>query len=118
MLNDPPCLIIIKSYFSLKDQIRMAYEALNKYIYDPHRTNLYIYDEYNPFPKSFVEEVDVEKNLKNLQGLTQQQDANKSKAINEHEFRGETSPYNYRHFITLGESFNFNTKLRWANLGY
>lgn len=37
---------------------------------------------------------------------------------NEHEFTGENTPYNFRHFITLGDTFNFNTKLRWANLGY
>lgn len=55
MLNDPPGLVIIKDYFSLKEQMRIAHEALNNYIYDPYRTNLYIYDDYSPFPKSFVE---------------------------------------------------------------
>ena len=61
MLNDPPGLVIIKDYFTLKEQIKIAYEALNKYIYDPFRTNLYIYEEYSPFPKSFVEELKAEK---------------------------------------------------------
>jgi hypothetical protein len=60
MFTDPEGLIVIKNYFSLKEQIRMAYQALNKYIYEPYRTNLYIYEDSTPYPQDYI--LDLAKN--------------------------------------------------------
>lgn len=107
--NEPEGLIVIKNYFSLEQQVEIAHEAINEYIFDPFRTNLFIYPDYSPYPTEYLNEIARED--EDLQS------GNKNNETNEHEFC-PGAPYNYKHFITLSDKYNFNSKLRWANLGY
>jgi hypothetical protein len=67
---------------------------------------LFIYEDYSPYPLKYLEQMEE---LSKNEGNMQEED--------EHEFC-PGAPYNYRHFIHMGEDYNFNSKLRWANLGH
>ena len=108
--SNPEGLIVIKNYFSLKQQIEIAHKALNEYIFDPFRTNLFIYEDYSPYPVKYREQLAQEQAQETLEG------ENEADTVND--YNPEAPPYNYKHFIHLGEDYNFNSKLRWANLGH
>lgn len=84
----PEGCIVIKDYLSIKDQIELAKNCLNKYHHAPNRTNLYIYGDEGK-----------KEEFKDKDGNYPSYDIT-------------------QFLVADKEKYYFNKKIRWSNVGY